>query len=323
MASKTLKLAAVQASPVFMDLTGSTKKACDLIRQAGAEGADVIGFPESFIPGYPGWNPFLSDHNPLKTELYLRMFNNSMVVPGPEVEALQAACKEGNINAVVGLTERHAHSNATLYNTQLFIGRDGTLLQKHQKLVATVGERLIHAPGTTGTATAAQTDFGGLSGLICGENMNPLAQWSSSLSYPVVHVASWPAFMTIGYELDNIINAAGGALSFSIGSFLIASVAIVGDDEIEAYGQEPELRAWLKGEQKRHRARIFGPGAQLLAQGSDDVDEELVYATVNPEHLKAFKQIFDWAGHYQRPELFAPLFKKHIDYMNGERKGTS
>ncbi|KAH9875525.1 hypothetical protein J1614_004261 [Plenodomus biglobosus] len=310
-APRKLKLAAVQASPVFLDLTATTKKAADLIRQAGAEGANVIGFPESFIPGYPGWVPFLGDADPIKSALYLQMFNNSMVVPGPEVEALQAACKEGNINAVVGITERHANTLGTLYNTQLIIGRDGTLLEKHQKVVPTVGERLIHAPGTTGSKTATQTDFGGISGLICGENMNPLAQWATSLSYPVVHVASWPSFLTIGHELDNLIDIAGKAVSFSVGTFVIASASIVGDDEIEAYAHDPKLRAWLKGEQKRHRAKIFGPGGQLLAQSSDDSSEELVYAEVNPEIIKAFKHMFDWAGHYNRPDVFAPLFKNH------------
>jgi aliphatic nitrilase len=304
-----LKLAAVQAAPVFLDLKATTKKAVDLIRQAGSQGADVIGFPEAFIPGYPGWHCFLPDTDPIKTSLYLKLFNAAIVVPGPEVEALQRACREGNIHAVVGINERHANSTGTLYNTQLIIGRDGTLLHKHQKIVPTVGERLIHAPGTTGSKAAAQVEFGGLSGLVCGENLNPLAQWGTSLDYPVVHVASWPSFLTYGRELTDLINIAGKAVSTSMGAYVIASASIVNDDEIETYAKDQELVDWMKGEQKRRRAMIFGPGGVVLAQSSDESNEELVYAEVGLEGIKAWKHVFDWAGHYNRPELFAHLFK--------------
>ncbi|KAH7121253.1 carbon-nitrogen hydrolase [Dendryphion nanum] len=305
-----LKLAAVQAAPVFLNLAATTKKAADLIRQAGKQGADVIGFPEAFIPGYPGWNPFLADTDPIKSSLYLQLFNSAVVVPGPEVEALQTACREANINAVIGINERHANSTGTLYNTQLIIGRDGTLLHKHEKIVPTVGERLIHAPGTTGSKVAAQTGFGGLSGLICGENLNPLAQYATSLDYPVVHVASWPSFLTFDKELSTLMSIAGKAVSTSVGTYVIASASIVNDDEIEMYAKNQELRDYLKREQKRRRAMIFGPGGVVVAQSSEETNEEIVYAEVDPEAVKAFKHVFDWAGHYNRPELFASLFKE-------------
>ena len=96
-----IKLAAVQAAPVFLDKTASTQKACELIRKAGSRGADVIGFPEWFIPGFPGWFPFLRSTDPLTESLYLQLFNNAVEVPGPEVELLQDACREANIYAVV------------------------------------------------------------------------------------------------------------------------------------------------------------------------------------------------------------------------------
>jgi nitrilase len=179
-----IKLAAVQAAPVFQNKAATTEKVCSLIQEAGKNGADVIGFPEGFIPGHPGWVEVL----PLSAEpapsLFLEQFKQSVEVPAPRTVTIGAACKEANIFAVIGINERRPNTTGTLFNTQLFFGRDGTLLHKHQKYVPTVGERFVHAPGQTGSEVSVTTDFGTLSGLICGENGNPLAQYSLSLDYP-------------------------------------------------------------------------------------------------------------------------------------------
>jgi nitrilase len=307
-----LKLAAVQAAPVFLDKTASTEKACELIQRAGSCGADVIGFPEGFIPGFPGWVPFLCDSDPLKETLYLQLFNNAVEVPGPEVEMLQNACRGGNIYAVVGINERRSNTAGTLYNTQLTIGRDGTLLHKHQKYVPTVGERMIHAPGTTGSKTTVQTEFGGLSGLLCGENGNPLAQYSTALDHPVVHVASWPQFLTFGMDVADFINTAGRAVAFSVGTYVINAAAVVADAEIEAYGIDERTRDFMRSEQEKRRAIIFAPGGGVVAGSLDDeIGEELLFAEVDLDAVKRYKHIFDFAGHYNRPEIFAHHFKKY------------
>lgn len=144
---KNLKLAAVQAAPVFLNKAATTQKVCDLILEAGQKGADVIGFPECFIPGYPGWVELIPLSGEPAPSLFCELFNQAVEVTGPEVEAIQAACKEANIYAVVGINERRPRTTGTLFNTQLYFGRDGALLHKHQKYVPTVGERLIYAPG--------------------------------------------------------------------------------------------------------------------------------------------------------------------------------
>jgi nitrilase len=308
-----IKLAAVQASPVFLDKTASTQKACELIKKAGFRGADVIGFPEGFIPGFPGWFPFLSNSDPLVESLYLQLFNNAVEVPGPEVELLQNACREGNIYAVVGINERRSDTTGTLYNTQITIGRDGTLLHKHQKYVPTVGERMIHAPGTTGSKTTVQTDFGGLSGLLCGENGNPLGQYSTALDHPVVHVASWPQFLTFGLDLEHFINTAGKAVAFSVGTYVINAAAVVADSEIEAYGIDERTKDFMRTEQKKRRASIFAPGGGVVAGSLDDeIGEDLLFADVDLDAVKRYKHTFDFAGHYNRPEIFAHHFKKYL-----------
>lgn len=307
--SKKLKLAAVQAAPVFLNKAATTEKVCALILEAGSAGADIIGFPETFIPCYPAWVGVL----PLCTEpsvgLFRQLFSESVEVAGPEVSAIQEACKLANINAVVGINERRPNTTGTLYNTQLFISRTGELLHKHQKYVPTLGERVIHAPGTTGSKASVQTDFGCLGGLICGENANPLAQHSLGLEYPVVHVASWPSHFAPGQEMQDGILTATRGLANSLACFVINSVAVVDEDAIRAYGTG--IRGFLEEERTKRRATIVGPGGVIVA-GPLEEEEGILYADVDLGSLVGQKYGFDYAGHYNRPELFAHHFRKYM-----------
>lgn len=281
---QTIKAVAVQAAPVFLNRAATTAKVCDLILQAGKNGADVIGFPETFIPGYPGWVEMLPVRREPSTSLFLKLFNEAVEVPSPETEAIGAACREANIYAVVGINERRPNTTGTLWNTNLFFGRDGTLLHKHQKYVPTVGERLIHAPGDTGSKASVLTDFGTLSSLICGENGNPLAQYSVSLDYPVVHVASWPPHFAPGMAVSGTTRVFGSALASSVACYVINSVAVLGDDAAEAYGVDQETRTALKEQLGKRQASILGPGGSVMASG-EDTDGELVYADVCVDRL--------------------------------------
>lgn len=308
-----IKLAAVQAAPVFQNKSATTEKVCSLILEAGVNGADVIGFPEGFIPGHPGWVEVLPLSPEPAPSLFLEQFKQAVEVPGPEVDAIGAACKEANIFAVVGINERRPNTTGSLYNTQLFFGRDGVLLHKHQKYVPTVGERVVHAPGDTGSKASVTTDFGTLSGLICGENGNPLAQYSLSLDYPVVHVASWPSHFCPGSDVQGAVQAASCGLANSLMCYVINSVAVVGDDVLEKYGTDDAIRDFLREEQKKRRTTIVAPGSVTIAGPFDEAQEGILYAEVSTDSLIKGKYGIDYAGHYNRPELFAHHFKRFFD----------
>ncbi|PGH04444.1 hypothetical protein AJ79_07101 [Helicocarpus griseus UAMH5409] len=314
---KTIKVAAVQAAPVFLDRAATTEKVCRLIREAGDKGADIIGFPEAFIPCFPSWVELLPVVSESAISLYRDLFNQAVEVPGPEVSAIQKACRDGNIYAAVGINERRPATTGTLFNTQLIFGRNGELLHKHQKYVPTVGERLIHAPGTTGSKASVKTDFGGLSTLICGENGNPLAIYSLSLDYPTVHVASWPAHFGPGVSADDMqktILAATGGLALSLSCYVINSVAVICDDAIEAYGVDEAGREFLrKQREKTGRATILGPYGSIIAGPLEDSEEGILYADVDVNDVVDAKYFSDYAGHYNRPELFAHHFAKYFE----------
>ncbi|OAT05336.1 nitrilase/cyanide hydratase and apolipoprotein N-acyltransferase [Blastomyces gilchristii SLH14081] len=275
---KTIKIAAVQAAPVFLNRAGTTEKVCRLIREAGEKGADVIGFPEGFIPCFPSWVEILPLVSEPALSLYREFFHEAVEVPGPEVSAIQEACRDANIYAVVGINERRAGSTGTLFNTQLMFGRDGELLHKHQKYVPTIGERLIHAPGATGSKASVQTDFGCLSTLICA----------------------------------------------SLSCFVINSVAVVSNEAIDAYGGDEAGRKFLhKHQEKTDRATILGPNGSIVAGPFEEAQEGILYADVSANDLVIPKYVTDYAGHYNRPELFAHHFAKYFENGQGNEATQS
>ncbi len=303
---KVLRLAAVQSAPVFLDIQRSTEKACDLIREAGRNGADVVGFPEGFIPGHPGWQELIPATGDIALSLSRELFKNAVEVPGPYVSALAAACGEAKVAAVVGINERRRGTTGSLFNSQLFFDRNGALLHKHQKIVPTIGERVVHTPGMTGPKATAATEIGTVSGLICGENSNPLSQYAIGLDYPIVHVASWPSHFGAGILMQDVVGVVSRGLAYALKTFVINSVAVVDDALIRAYGIDEASRVYLEEARMRGGASIIGPGGQLIA-GPMSAGEGILYADVRVEDVIIPKFIHDFAGHYNRPELFAPL----------------
>src|SRR4026208_1408468 len=129
-----VKVAAVQAASVFLDREGSTEKACRLIREAGSNGARVIGFPEGFIPAHPVWYHHHAATGTVANRLAVELFKNAVEIPGPETDALCAAARADHAYVVVGVCEKLPQTTGTMFNTQIYIGPDGSLIRKHQKI---------------------------------------------------------------------------------------------------------------------------------------------------------------------------------------------
>jgi nitrilase len=176
MSMRKVKAAAVQATPVFLDLGATLKKAIALIEEASSEGAELIVFPEAFLPTYPDW-VWRVVWDDVAEALYGRLLENSVVVPGPVTEAIGEAAAQAGSYVAMGVNEREEHGG-TVYNTLLTFGPDGALLGKHRKLMPTGGERLVWGMGDGSTLPVYDTPFGRLSGLICWENYMPLARFA-------------------------------------------------------------------------------------------------------------------------------------------------
>ena len=299
-----VKVAAVQAASVFLDREGSTEKACRLIREAGKNGARVIGFPEGFIPAHPVWYHHHAATGAVANRLAVELFKNSVEIPGPETEALCEAARAANAYVVIGVCEKMPQTTGTMFNTQVYIGPDGTLIRKHQKIMPTVGERLVHMGGYGDTFGAFASEFGPMSGLICGENSNPLAIFALIAEGTRIHVMSWPNhFPTSGDPMRNRVSIDSQAFAQMSKAFVVSACGTVDQDVVRKLKVGPEGEKFLRSADCCGGSVIVAPNSRIIA-GPMGAEEGILYADCNIELGITMKLRHDFAGHYNRPDIF-------------------
>ncbi|MEZ4716524.1 MAG: nitrilase-related carbon-nitrogen hydrolase [Caldilineaceae bacterium] len=170
----TVRAAVVQAAPVLFDRDATVAKLHALTQEAAAQGAQVVVFPEAFVPAYPRGFSFgmvVGSRTDEGRRLWERYWRNAVDVPGPAVDEIGRAARQAGVHLAVGVIERdRVATGGTLYCTILYFGPDGALLGKHRKLKPTGSERLIWGQGDGSTLTVLETPLGRLGGLICWEN---------------------------------------------------------------------------------------------------------------------------------------------------------
>src|ERR1041385_3472258 len=274
----TVKVAAVQAASVFLDRECSVEKACRLIREAGKNGARVIGFPEGFIPAHPVWYHHHAATGALANKLAVELFKNAVEIPGPQTDALGRAARDANAYVVMGVCEKLPNTTGTMFNTQVYFGPDGRIIRKHQKIMPTVGERLVHMGGFGDTFGAFQTEFGPMSGLICGENSNPLAVFALTAEGTRLHVMSWPNhFPVSGDPLRNRVAIDAQSFAPMGKAFVIAACGTVDERMIEMLQAGPEADRFLRDPDCAGGSCIVAPDSRIIA-GPMGAEEGILYA---------------------------------------------
>lgn len=292
------KVAAAQITPVFLDLEKTVEKACESIIQAGKEGADLIVFPEAFISGYPDWVWLVPNSNGAElNELFVKLVENSVSIPDNSTDKLCKAAKTAGINVVMGLHERNTESsNASLFNSLLFIDNDGRILGKHRKLIPTGGERLIWARGDGSTLTSYDTTVGKIAGLICWENFMPLAR--NAIYECGTQILASPTWDKSANWLQSMQHIAREGGMFVISACMPLKMADI-PDHYEFKKRYPEGREWINV----GNSCIIAPNGKLLA-GPLEAEEGILYADIDLNDIIAAKRMFDAAGHYSRPDVF-------------------
>ncbi|NVO85497.1 carbon-nitrogen hydrolase family protein [Hymenobacter terrestris] len=299
-------VAAVQAAPIYLNLPASLAKAETLIAQAAAQGAKLVVFPETWLPGYPAWLDSCRDVNrwdsPAVKQVYRRLAENSVVVPGPVTEALGAAARAHGVVLNMSVHERVevGPGRGTLYNTMLLFGDDGTLLHMHRKLMPTYTERLIWGQGDGQSLQATATPLGRMGGLICWEHWMPPARQRLHESGEDVHIAAWP-------HVKEMNLVASRHYAFEGRCFVIAAGALMAVRDLPAE-LEPllELQADPNALLLRGGSAIIGPDGTILA--GPVFDEEIILtAEIDLTRIREEQMALDVTGHYARPDVFGPL----------------
>ncbi|MBN1856265.1 MAG: carbon-nitrogen hydrolase family protein [Dehalococcoidia bacterium] len=296
----SFKAAAVQTSPVFLNREATVDKACQLIHEASRNGARLVAFPETFVPGYPYW---IWMDSPLKhDQWFVRLFEEGVEIPGPATDALCRAAKAADIYVVIGVNEKVPTNMGTMWNTNVVIDRQGTILWKHRKLVPTFAEKMIWSRGDGSGMRVGKTDIGILGTLACGENSNTLARYALLAQGEQVHVANYPA-IGLGSKLgqNTWIHLRAGAHSCEGKVFTLVSTSTVGPDIVEMLGDTQEKRDFLTS--ANAYSAIYGPNGEVLA--SIEGEEGIIYADINIEEEIARKQWHDIIGHYNRFDVLS------------------
>jgi nitrilase len=294
---RAVKAACVQAEPVVLDRDATLEKLDRLTAEAAREGAELVVFPEAFIPVYPSstWaKHFAGWADERSKAAFARIAEEAVAVPGPAADRLGATAKEHGVWLVTGVTEIDPERPGTLYNTLLYHGPDGTLALKHRKLVPTNHERLVWGPGDGSGLRAIQTGVGRLGGLICWENYMPLARFALYESGIEIYVAS-TADDGDAWQ-STLIHIAREARAFVVSPSHFQRAS--------AYPADFPLRDALEGLDVLGRggSAILGPDGAYLAGPLYD-EEGILYAELEPARLFEERQRFDPAGHYHRPDV--------------------
>lgn len=296
-------VAAVQAAPIYMNLERSLARAVELIAEAAKRRAQLVVFPESWLPGYPAWLDTCRDvavwENQQMKRLYAQLLENSVVVPSRITEALGEAARKHNLTLIMGVHERigEGAGRGTIYNSILTFGPNGHLLNCHRKLVPTFNERLIWGRGDANGLKVIETPVGRVGSLICWEHWMPLVRQTLHVAGEDIHVALWPSVKEMyqiasrhyAFEGRCFVVAAGGIMRRSDLPRELEAVAKAGNEESEYI---------LNG-----GSAVIGPDGLYIA-GPAFGSEVIILARINLDRIREESLTLDVTGHFNRPDLF-------------------
>lgn len=294
-----IKAAVVQAAPVLFDKAATVEKAVKLIENAASEGAELILFPEAFIPAYPrglSFGTVVGGRTVQGRELWQRYWEQSVDVPGQETETLAKAAAKVGVYMALGVIERDEHTAGTLYCTLLYFGPGGQLLGKHRKLKPTAQERVIWGEGDGSTLTVIDSEIGRIGGLICWENYMPLARVSMYKHGVEFYLA--PTADAREVWTSTMVHVALEGRCFVLGCNQYVTKDMYPSDlpGIEDLKSQPEIMS-------SGGSIIVSPLGEVLA-GPEREGECILYADLDKSMIIKGKMDFDVFGHYDRPDVF-------------------
>jgi nitrilase len=294
------RLAIVQEAPVLLDKPATLAKAASLVEQAAGAGAELIVFPEAFIPGYAAWIWRLRPGADLRLSegIHHRLLSNAVDLSQDDLQPLLRAARTHGVTVVCGLNERDGtHSRSTLYNTVVVMGPDGTLLNRHRKLMPTNPERMVWGFGDATGLKVVDTPSGRLGALICWENFMPLARYALYAQGIDIYIA--PTYDSGNGWIGTLQHIAREAKCWVVGSGVALRVRDIPDDFPSKATIYPESQDWINPGD----SVLVAPGGDIVA-GPMRQEQGILYAEIDSERSRAARRTLDIVGHYARPDIF-------------------
>lgn len=304
----TYRVAAAHVAPVFLDLEATVEKVQAIIEEAARHGAQLIAFPETYVPAFPIW---ASVRAPLYNhDFFRRLAANAMGVPGPELTAIAATARRCGVFVSLGFNEGTPASVGCIWNANVLIGDDGRILNHHRKLVPTFFEKLVWANGDGAGLRVCDTRLGRLGMLICGENTNPLARFALMAQGEQVHISTYPPVWPTrdpkgggNYDLASAIRIRAGAHAFEAKAFNIVVSAFMDERTQSAIADGDAEIARILDATPRAVSLVIGPTGDVVSDVFCE-SEGIVYADIDLAACVEPKQFQDVVGSYNRFDVF-------------------
>ena len=307
--TRKIRAAAVQLSPVLFSRDGTTEKVLNAIAAAAKEGAELVLFPETFVPYYPYFS-FVCPPVLMGKE-HMRLYEEAVVVPGPVTDAVARAARSHQTVVVLGVNERDGGS---LYNTQLVFDRDGSLLLKRRKITPTFHERMVWGQGDGSGLTVVDTAIGKVGSLACWEHYNPLARFALMAQHEQIHCAQFPGSL-VGQAFADQIEVTIRHHALESGCFVLNSTAWLAPEQIGQITADTTLQRFLTG---GCNTAIISPEGNHLCEPITE-GEGMAIADLDFALITKRKRMMDSVGHYARPELLQLLVDREVKTPMVER----
>lgn len=294
------QLAIVQKAPVFLDKEKTIELAVATVAEAASNGAELVVFTEAFIPGYPAWVWRLRPGGDwgVSEELHHRLLKNAVNVDSNDLAPLYDAAREHKVTIVCGIEERDNQlSQTTLYNSVITIGPDGTLLNKHRKLMPTNPERMVWGFGDASGLKVVDSPAGRIGALPCWENFMPLARYALYSQGIEIYIA--PTYDSGEGWIGTLQHIAREGCCWVVGCGNLMKGSDIPDDFPEKSTLYPDADEWVNPGD----SVVIAPGGEIVA-GPMNKEAGILYSELDLEKVAIAKRTLDVAGHYSRPDIF-------------------
>ncbi len=293
MSDNIVRAAAIQIAPDLTSRAGTIERVLNAIAEASQKGAELIVFPETFVPYYPYFSFVLPPM--LQGKEHLRLYNEAVVVPSPETEAVADAARKHGVVVVLGVNER---DEGSLFNTQLVFDADGSLALKRRKITPTYHERMIWGQGDGAGLKVVETKVGRIGALACWEHYNPLARYALMTQHEEIHVAQFPGSL-VGPIFGEQIEVTMRHHALESGAFVVNATGWLTDEQINSVSDDPKLQ---KGLRDGCMTCIISPEGRHVVPPLTE-GEGILIADLDMKLVTKRKRMMDSVGHYARPEL--------------------